>query len=168
MRFGTLGMAYPASVPVPPIKFVNGMGVGIVPVHRVACTGHVMFPTVLGMLDSGSVQGMVVLDVVIISSCHHVVLLAFVLGHVQPAFGLQSVLPPHQPFHGHFGVVDAASPPQRGFGRNGVRGRQCIRRYRLQAEAAVICSNGSKGARDWNSCMKDRHPSFSSRTSERQ
>ena len=58
--------------------------------------------------------------------------------------------------------------PNRGSDAMVSGGRQCIRRYRLQATAMVICSNGSKAARDWNSCMKDRLPSFSNRMSERQ
>ena len=73
------------------------------------------------MLDSAPVERMVGFCILIVSSGHHVVLLAFILGHVEPGFGLQLVLLPHQPLHGHFGVVDAASPPQQGFRRNGVR-----------------------------------------------
>ena len=109
MRFGALWMACPAPVPIASIKFVDGVGVWIVPVYGVPCTRHVMFTMVRGMLNSLAVQWMVVCHVVIVSSGLHVLLLAFVL-----------VLLPHQPFPEHFGVVDAASPPQQGFGRIGI------------------------------------------------
>ena len=75
-----------------------------------------MLAIVPGMLDPPAVQGLAVF----VRVGHHVVLLTFFLGQALPGFGLQAVFLPHKPFHGGCGMVDAASPPQQGLGRNGV------------------------------------------------
>ena len=53
MSFCSLWITCAASVPITAIEFIDGVGVCIVAVHGVACAGHVMLSTVLGILNSG-------------------------------------------------------------------------------------------------------------------
>ena len=119
MRFGLLRVTHPAPVPKTTIELVSRMDLWVVSVYGALRAGDVMLAVVPGVLDPAPVQGMMVLCVLLVGSGHEIVLLAIVLG---PGLGLQAVLLPRQPFHGDGGMVDVASPPQEGFGCDGVRG----------------------------------------------
>ena len=74
---------------------------------------------------------------------------------------------PAQPFKGRWGLVDATTAqPCRGSQAVVPGSKQWVLRKRLQADAMVICSKGSKPASASNSRLKLRQPSLSRRTSD--
>ena len=79
---------------------------------------------------------------------------------------LRLVLLPHQPFHGDLGMVHAASPPEQGFGCNGVRKEAMHTKIPTASQGHGHLFEQIAGRAHWNSCMKDRHLSFSRCTSD--
>ena len=68
MSFRSLGITCAASVPVAPVKFLNGVGVCVVLVDGVPCAWDMMFAVVSGVLHSVPVERIVVLGVIIVHS----------------------------------------------------------------------------------------------------
>ena len=104
--------------------------------------------------------------VVVVRVAHQIMLLAFVLGYVRPRLGLQLVLLSRQPLHEQRGMMDAASPPQEVFGRDGIRGEAVHAEIPIAGRGHGHLLEGVEGRARFD-VTKEDHPSFSSLTSER-
>ena len=98
VHLGALRVTGPTSMPETAIEFVGHVGLRIVPVDGVVGAGDPMFARVSRVLDVRLVEWMGLIGVIVVSTGHQVVGVAFVFGQGRPTFGLQSVVAPRQPF----------------------------------------------------------------------
>ena len=82
VRLCPLGVTHLTPMPKTTIKLIRCVGVWIVRVDGVSCTGDVMCTVVPGVLDPLAVQEVMIFSIIVIGSGHHMMLLAFVLGQV--------------------------------------------------------------------------------------